>query len=128
MTLNLNPQEIDQVILSILCNGALSFASQSGLDYNYDRSQYNAHKEGNQCHEDVLLAMLKSGGKIEFIDEEGDGDYNKDLTLALATEKLSDIEQGDIYQNVTNIITGEGDAEDDYCVLQYILYGEVIFG
>ena len=128
MTLNLNPQEIDQVILSILCNGALSFASQSGLDYDFDRKEYNAHKEGNQCHEDVLLAMLKSGGKIEFIDVEGDGDYNKDLTMALINEKLSSITNEDFATEVKTILDEIGDAENDYSALQYILYDDVIFG
>ncbi|WP_300571210.1 hypothetical protein [Flavobacterium sp.] len=133
MNLQLTSEEIDAVILSILCNGALSFASQSGLDYDYDRQHYKAIKEANpilNCYEDVLLGMLKDGGKIQIIDQEGgeDSEYNKDLTLKLATEQLSNVTDPEFAEYVITSVREEGDAETDYSILQFILYDEIVFG
>lgn len=133
MKVQLNNEEIQQVILSILCNGALSFASQSGLDYSYDRQHYKRIKEENPTltsFEDILLGMLNDGGKIQIIDQEGgeDSEYNKDLTLKLATDQLSNVTDPEFAEYVITSVREEGDAETDYSILQFILYDEIVFG
>lgn len=131
MKLQLIEEEIKAVTLSILCNGALSFAQQSGIDYDFDRQHYNKIKEENptlDCYEDILYAMIADGGKIEFIDtEDDDSEYTKDLTMELLKEKLGNIENQTFADEVMVVLTESGDAENDYSVLQYILYDEIVF-
>ena len=125
MKLQLTEEEIKAVTLSILCNGALSFAQQSGIDYDFDRKHYNKIKEEcpafNSCYEDILYAMIADGGKIEFIDtEDDDSEYTKDLTMELLKEKLGNIENQAFADEVMTVL-------NDYSVLQYILYDEIVF-
>ena len=133
MKVQLNDEEINQVILSILSNGALGFASQSGLDYDYDRQHYKRIKEENPaltCFEDVLLGMLQDGGKIQIIDEEGgeDSEYNKDLTMELIKQQLSNVTDPEFAEYVITSVREEGDAETDYSILQFILFDSIVFG
>lgn len=131
MKLQLNQDEIEKIISSILCNGALSFAGSSGLDYEYDREHYKQIKTEYptlNSYEDILLQMLKADGQISFTDIEGDGEYSKDLTMTLITEKLTNVTDVAFANDIVTALRELNDAEVDYNILQYILYDDVVFG
>lgn len=129
MTLQLTSQDIQKVLMDVLCNGGVSFLHSSGIDLELDDDIYKKHKQSGDCIEDVMMKMLNSGEAISFVDsEDDDSEYTKDLTLELATERLSNITDEHFLQCVKNVIEDNGDAEDGFAIIQFIIYGEVIFG
>jgi len=126
MKLSLNKEERNKVILDVLCNGAIGFLEQSGVEMTYSDQDYKKTRVKGDCYEDVLLKILNSGGKLEFIDNEGD--ESKTLTDEVLTKALTNIENQDFADYVITLLKEEGDAETGLCVLQFILYDEVIFG
>lgn len=129
MKLILTKKEIEQVLLDILCS-ALSKTIHSGIQYGYNKENYNKFKKEGNCWEDNLILLLKGGGRIKFVDVEGGDGEHTFLTLKSATEKLKSISDTNIIAKVKDILSDESnsDAWDAWDILQYILYGEVIYG
>jgi len=128
MKITLNKEEIQTVLEDALCNGGLSCLGDSGIELDYKKTDYIEHKETGDCYETVLMKMLNNGKALSFIDEECDGEYSVDLTLKLATERLTDITDKHLSDTVKRMLDEESDAEDGYVLIQFILYNEVIFG
>lgn len=128
MKLVLTKVEREQVLLDILANGGISYLDSSGVEMDYSRTHYKGAKKEGDCHEDVLLRIINSGGKLEFVDVECDGEYSKTLTKESLKQALTSIEDKDFISYVLDSLRGQSDAETGYCLIQYILYGEVIFG
>lgn len=126
MKLQLNKEEIKTVILDILCNGGISMLDFLTVDYSQEH--YNKVKSEGDCFEDVLYKILEDGGKLKFIDDEYDGDYDKDLTMDLIEIRLSEIDNSDFIEAVLVSLRGESDALTGYELIQWFLYRESIFG
>jgi len=129
MKLQLTQQEIETVLLDCFCNGALGELNASGIDYVYNKAKYNEFRVEGACYEDNLLNLLKNGGRLKFVDVEGDNETFF-LTLNSAKEKLGEIEDANIIEKVQDILTenGNADAWHGYEILQFVLFGEVIYG
>jgi len=129
MKLQLTQTEIEAVLLDCFCNGGISELYHSGVEMEIDDNQYQKYQEKGNSYEDNLLNILKGGGKIEFVDVEG-GDESVFLTMELAQQRLSDITDEDVIASVGKMDENnyQADAWDGYNVIQYILYGEIIFG
>lgn len=129
MKLELNQREIEAIILDCFCNGGVSELWSSGVYYTYNKKEYEKFAVAGYSYEDNLISLLKGGGEIEFIDEEGGGD-TVSLTMELATSRLKNITDEVVIQSVRNMDENDyqADAWDGYNVIQYILYGEIIFG
>ena len=97
------------------------------MEYEKAEKLYNQsiYSSGNPTYEDVLLYVLKSGGKllIELYEKEnGKDEYF--LTLEGIKEGLSKgISNGHIGTSIDR-----WDANDYDVVIQYALFGQVIFG
>lgn len=130
MKLQLTQQEIETVLLDCFCNGALGELYQSGIDYGYNKNNYQKFAIPTESFEDGLISLLKGGGRLKFVDVEGGDDETFFLTLKSATEKLGEIENANIIQKVQDILTenGKADAWHGYEILQFVLFGEVIYG
>jgi len=122
-----------EILHSILCNGALSCFSNYGFSLDWLASDYDKSKKelkqkesefGSVCYEDILVQIVRNGGELEFIDEEGEGDNTKKLNLGILIEGLNNASLDKVFE----IINGEDDATTGEVVLQEILFGEVIFG
>ena len=129
MKLNLTQQEIETVLLDCFCNGGLGELYQSGVDYTYNKEKYQQFKVEGACYEDNLLNLLKNGGRLKFVDVEGDNEVFF-LTLNSAKEKLTEIEDANIIEKVKDILSenGNADAWHGYEILQFVLFGEIIYG
>lgn len=126
MKLKLNKEEIKEVILDILCNGGVSMLDFITVDYSQEH--YQKLRDKNDSFEDVLYKILEDGGKLKFIDEEYDGDYNKDLTMDLIELRLEEIDNPDFIELLLTSLKEESDALTGYELIQWFLYKEVIFG
>jgi hypothetical protein len=129
MKLQLTQQEIETVLLDCFCNGALGELNASGIDYGYNKAKYQEFKVEGACYEDNLLNLLKNGGRLKFVDFDGDNETFF-LTMASAKEKLTEIEDVNIMEKVQDILTenGKADAWHGYEILQFVLFGEIIYG
>lgn len=126
MKLSLSKEERDKVLLDILCNGAIGYLASSGVEMEYSDEDYKKERKQGDCYEDVLLKIINSGGKLEFVDTEGD--ESKTLTAKSLETALTEIENQDFADYVLTLLKEEGDAETGLCALQFILYDEIIFG
>jgi hypothetical protein len=130
MKLVLTNKDIERVLLLIFCDGGLLELYSSGIDYVYNKPNFEKFKQEGQSYEDNLLNLLKGGGRLKFVDVEG-GEEPIFLTLQSATDRLSSVEDVSIIEDIRKLLDEDNveyDAWTCYNVLQFILYGEVIFG
>ena len=130
MKLNLEQKEIEAVLLDCFCNGGLSELYQSDIDYTYNKAKYEKFAVSGYSYEDNLINLLKGGGRLKFVDME-DEDNVVFLTMELAQERLTNIENKTVIESILKIVDEDNynaDAWDEYNVLQYLLYNDIIFG
>lgn len=127
--ITVTPQEAEEYFHNALCNG-LGYFSGYGIILNpgkeYDKAKVvlGLTNDHDPCYEDILLQILKNGDSISFVDEECDGEYSCNLTLAMVHERMSLVP----FEHLSNMINEEDDAETADVILQTLLYKEVIFG
>lgn len=124
-TVELEQTEVFDVLHTILCDGLYGLSS-AGLTLEFEDADYQAArvKITNPCREDVWLQILKDGKSITFTDNEGSED-DAVLTLAKAIEGLKNPEIAD---EVRELVEGDYDANTGDKVIQYILFGELVYG
>lgn len=112
-------------LLSTAMVGCAYWCSQ--LDY--EASEYKEAKErliengnSNICFEEVLVEMLESGKSLYFIDAE-DADEMYELTL----EQLLNGIELNAEQRPHDCDLENGDAITADCIIQFALFGEVVF-
>jgi hypothetical protein len=129
-------QEIEldyrEFINSLLCDGLYPFGDY-GFELDWDEEQYKLcrDKVEHLVLEEVQTQMILDGYAIKFIDVEGGGEYNADLTLSAIDKALwkylDEEPKDDFILCFMRIFHGEYDVEDCELVLQYILFGEPTF-
>lgn len=127
MKITLTNEEALHFIHSALCNGGLSGLRMCGVELNVSDEDYAISRKGlkqfDVCIEDVWVQILRSGQPLKFYDFEGE--ENLEFTLEDAIERLSTQDALEVLLAYKN----EGDdSETGLELLQYCLYGEVIFG
>ena len=130
MKLQLEQKEIEAVLLDCFCNGGLSALYRSDIDYCYNHKKYEKFAVKGCSYEDNLINLLKGGGRLKFVDME-DEDNVVFLTMELAQERLTNIENKTVIESILKIVDEDNynaDAWDEYNVLQYLLYNDIIFG
>ena len=106
--------------------GACSLRSERHLDNEFSESYLE-----ERCLEEKWADRLLNGGHIAFIDfkdedEDGKGGekiYKVDLQKVVEGIEKSK-EEGDWYKDVQNI---SGDVTDAEIVVQYIIFGEIVY-
>jgi hypothetical protein len=128
MKILLDKNETLEILHNALCNG-LGYLSEYGLqvditDEEYRTAKANVVQENTICYEDVLIQHIKDGNALRFKDF---GGYDMDgrITLEDAIENLGD---EDIAHRILEMKNEEDDAETADCILQYCLYGSIVFG
>lgn len=91
-------------------------------DYKEAKVRLNENGNNNVCYEEVLVEILEDGKSIYWIDCEEDERY--ELTL----EKLLNGIKKNAEERPHDCDLESGDAETMDCIIQYALFGEVIFG
>jgi len=132
MTIILTPQESEEYFYNALCNG-LGYVQQYGLDLRYDVNEYKDAKLRLQslkpnesiCYEDVLMQILRDGGKLNLFDEEEQLD-NEDnfITLEDVHERVANTQTN----HLLDMINENDDADTADVMLQQVFLGDIIFG
>jgi hypothetical protein len=128
----MKPELSESIFHAALCNGLAYISSGYGLSMKYNKEEYAAakeelksnHPDGTICYEDVLVQILKSGGTLTLVDEEGGEEYNSTITL----QSVHDLVPRTPLRSLANYEDGNDDAEDADAVLQTVFYQEIIFG
>ena len=125
---NLSNEQKEQIFFDALCD-----AAYAGLinDYDmylvYNKDKYEHCKQQLNlkndvvCYEEILLEILKRGGKLGL--REYDGEIHS-ITLQDVYDKMSKVPG----RNIQNMLNENGDVDDADAVIQTIFFGEIIFG
>jgi len=127
MTINLTPQESEKLFLDSMCNVfGMGYHEGYGLELKYKQKDYEESRKKltDPCWEDVLLQMLKDGGKLTLVDLECDGEYTKSVTIEDVHQKVSKTP----ISHLMDAINEEGDVITSDVIIQTVFFDEVIFG
>jgi len=129
MNINLTHEESEAHFYNAICNG-LGELKYYDLDLDYDAKEYKAAKQQlntkqpdtQACWEDVLMEMLRSGNTLWIVDE--NDDERHPITLDLVHERV----QQTPTRHLMNAINENDDATTADCIIQTVVYGDVIYG
>ena len=125
MEIKLSTQESEEIFFNALCNG-LGYMGGYGLEFEYSDKQYSEAKKklDSPCFEDVLMQILRDGGKLTMVDVECDGEYTRSISLADVHARV----QTTPLRFLMDMINEEDDAETADVVLQTVFFEDIIFG
>ncbi|MEG0898397.1 MAG: hypothetical protein RSF40_01625 [Oscillospiraceae bacterium] len=113
-------------ILSCEAGGFDYWAQLDAQESIYDKHKAQLTKEipigTTICYENILAHILEHGGAIDVCDYEEDEHYDLTLEKLLNGIKLNAINRPD------DADIGNGDAATADCILQYAIFGDVIYG
>jgi hypothetical protein len=138
MKITLTPQEAEEIFFNSMCNAiGTNYMRGYGIELAYNREEYqtakskllkkasdNYTKTASVCYEEVLMEILREGGKLTFIDHEGEGCMTRDVTLENVHKRMENVPAS----TIMNFVQQEDDAEDADVVLQTIFFEEIVFG
>lgn len=133
MELTLTDKEMRELLVSVFANGALSVLADSSVDINVTNEQYmkvkESYKKNNPLEpavyqEDVFAEILMRGEPLPFYDCDSD----EEICFNLDQFKKNCLTKADCIEDVLLVINGNDDAFIGNNILQYALYGEVIYG
>ena len=129
MNINLTHEESEAHFYNAICNG-LGELRYYDLELDYDAKEYKAAKQQlsdkqpdtQACWEDVLMEMLRSNNTLWIVDP-NDSERHP-ITLDLVHERV----QQTPTRHLMNAINENDDATTADCIIQTVIYGEVIYG
>jgi len=122
----LSKAQAEDVFFNCLCDNDIHIHS---LQWIYGKKSYEQSKsklmemyKGNTpCYEDVLMEMLKDGGKLGIYDLECEEVFY--VTLADIHERMNNAP----IDQLMNVLNEEYDVSDTDVIIQTIFFGEVIY-
>ncbi len=130
MEIKLTHEESEEYFYNALCNGA-SYIMGHGLEVTNKKADYKDAIESlrlkgkpSSCIEDIWMEILFLGRQLSVIDHEGDGEYNRSITI----EDVHDRVQRTPIHDLTNMIDENDDALTADVILQTVFFEDVIFG
>lgn len=129
MKIVLTNTEAEEIFYNSLCNGLSEMCSSYDLeDFSYDVTQYQKAKgkllenpTDTVCFEDVLLQLLRDGGKLTLIDPNDDMSYSIELNDIHKRVKKTPI------THLINYVTENDDYYTANAVLQTVFIGKIIY-
>jgi len=129
MNINLTHEESEAHFYNAICNG-LGELRYYDLELDYDAKEYKAAKQQlntkqpdtQVCWEDVLMEMLRIGNTLWIVDP--NDDERHPITLDLVHDRV----QQTPTRHLMNAINENDDATTADCIIQTVVYGDVIYG
>lgn len=121
----------DSDLISILCGVTSAACSYWCNEFKYDYTDYDLAKEklfqadgkkSDICYEGVILQMLKDGNSVVFVDRDDDEEHSLDFSSL-----IKGIELYMSSEHVSSMDLDEWDDADFDGVIQYALFGEIVF-
>jgi hypothetical protein len=125
MKITFTHEESENYFYNSLCNG-LGEMGGYGLSLDFDEQQYKSAKEKlkSPCFEDVLMQILRDGGSITLVDEEGEGAYTNSISMKDVHERVAKTP----IKHLTDAITENDDAITADVIIQTVFFEDIIFG
>jgi hypothetical protein len=133
MKLILEKEEMLEVLHSALSNGGLGDLYYSDVDINVSGEDYQQAKESLEKRlkrigkesditvEDVYVEILRMGKSLEFTDDEETVFFNLNKAMSI-------LDKEPVIKLILEFRDGQDDSISGYHLLQYCLYGELIYG
>lgn len=131
VTLTLTKDKSEEMFYNSMCNG-MHYMSGYGLVLDYDPIEYKKAKSTlaenkavnvEICREDIWMQILRNGGTLTFVDEEGD-DERHSITLKEVHERVQLADA----QTILDMLNENDDAITADCILQTVFFKEIVFG
>jgi hypothetical protein len=129
MEIKLSNEESEMYFYNALCNG-LDYIGGYGLELEVNLGYIEAKRTLEaknetefRCHEDILMEVLRSGGKLTLIDHENDGEET-----SITIEDVHNKVQNTDIDHLMDMINERDDACTADVILQTVFFGDVIFG
>lgn len=129
MEVKLSNDESEMYFYNALCNG-LDYIGGYGLELEVNLGYIEAKRTLEaknelefRCHEDILMEVLRSGGKLTLIDHENDGEET-----SITIEDVHNRVQTTPIGHLMDMVNERDDAITADVILQTVFFGEVIFG
>lgn len=122
MKIILAPEEAEKIFFDALCNSLGGLESYYGFQLEYDTDLYYKVRETGDCYEDVLMKILRCGGKLT-LNTKG---YLEDKPIGL--KEVHNRVQKTTSKHLMDAILEQGDYTTGDEVLQTVFFKEVIFG
>jgi hypothetical protein len=121
-----------KIVYDVLTSGMPYFVDY-GFRLDYNNTEYAKARKVLQdasgedkrtiCIEDIQIQMIRMGFSLTFTDVEGDGDNTKALNL---TQLESNWDK--VPLRVIGAMVSDWDAGDADLFMQWVLFGQVIYG
>lgn len=126
ITIITTQEEKFQIIHTALCNG-LGYMQGYDLEFDIDGDEEQARKNLKEkgvdiCVEDLMIEVIKLGGSLQV------KDYNDDEIHHLNLESIKDNFDNIDSKHILDMNNENDDAITADCILQTLIYGDVIFG
>jgi len=120
----LTNEQSEEIFFNALCNGTGELAGY-GISLKYSSEAYNQAKKSveNTCREDVWMQILKDGNELTFLDDE-DEDNTQVITLKDVHENVKNTP----HKHLMDMINENDDAITSDCILQTVIFGDIIYG
>jgi hypothetical protein len=129
MEIKLSNEESEMYFYNALCNG-LDYISGYGLELEVNLGYIEAkcsliakNELEFRCHEDILMEVLRSGGKLTLIDHENDGEET-----SITIEDVHNKVQTTPFDHLMDMVKEQDDACTADVILQTVFFGDVIYG
>lgn len=132
MKIQMSKSESEIIFFDSLCNGLSEVCNCYDLSFVYDSEDYSKAKNKLKsedpenlktiCFEDVIMEILRSGGKLSLVDEDAEESYSITLQDVHTRVKKTPI------RYLLDIMKENDDAETADAVLQTVFCGEIIYG
>lgn len=129
MKILLDNKESEEYFYNALCNGADWLGGYGiTIDYTNEASDKarknfkNNNPDSSACREDIWMQILRDGGILEFIDHEAEEVHK--ITLEDVHNKVSETDAEWLLQMKNE----EDDVITADCILQTVIFGEVVYG
>ncbi len=124
MTISLTPKESEEYFYNALCNG-LGYVQGYGIGLDYDEIEFATAKLAlkDPCFEDVLMQILRDGGRLTMVDYEGEGDMTRSICLADVHEMVGKTDP----KHLLDMVNENDDAVTADVIIQTVFYKELVF-
>ncbi len=127
MQIILDNEDVLKILHTCFSDGGLYLLNGCGISLDWAEEDYKAARAAltDPCLEDVWIQMLRENRRLYVVDSENEN-AETDLTIAKALENFKNPKAAE--DIILLLGDGDYDAIPCYRLIQYALYGDVVYG
>lgn len=128
----LSNEESEDMFYNALCNAVgTGYMQGYGLELETNDNHYGVVKKSlldkgqeHPCYEDMVMERLRMGLPLTIVDEEGEGEMTRTITIKDVHERISKMPE----KHLADMIGGTDDVVTADVLLQTVFFEDIIFG